>query len=78
MRSPRHPRLIATAALACAAFAAPAPAQDGSTPPPAVLSPPTPGKPDEPPVVMNYLTMLIILSAAIGANMIPSKRGHQD
>lgn len=45
---------------------------------PAALAPPTPGKPDEPPLVMNYFVMLVILGLVIGANLIPSKRGHQD
>jgi len=40
--------------------------------------PPTPTKADTPPVVMNYLCLIVIVAAAIGANLIPSKRGHQD
>lgn len=78
MPSTRSLRFLAAVAIAmgsCCAF--PAAAQDGAAPP-AQLAPPVPGKPDEPPVIMNYLTMLIILAAAVGANMIPSKRGHQD
>lgn len=50
------------------------PAPDAAKPP----SPPPLGKPDEPPVVMNYFVMLLILGVVIGANLIPSKRGHQD
>ncbi|MCX5689360.1 MAG: hypothetical protein NTV94_06160 [Planctomycetota bacterium] len=42
------------------------------------LTPPTPGKPDDPPLVMNYLTMMLIIAMVVGANLIPSKRGHQD
>jgi hypothetical protein len=56
--------------------AAPAAAQDQPAAP--QLQPPTPTKPDKPPSVMNYLTMIIIIAAVVGANMIPSKRGHQD
>jgi hypothetical protein len=52
------------------------PAADANAPKPP--APPTPGKPDEPPVVMNILTMVIIIAAVVGANLIPSKRGHQD
>lgn len=40
--------------------------------------PPNPLKPDEPPTIMNFLTMLIIIGVVIGANLIPSRRGHQD
>ncbi|MCW5777421.1 MAG: hypothetical protein KIS87_13375 [Phycisphaeraceae bacterium] len=40
--------------------------------------PPTPTKADTPPVVMNYICLLVIVAMAIGANLIPSKRGHQD
>ncbi len=42
------------------------------------LTPPTPGKPDDPPLVMNYMTMMLIIGLVVGANLIPSKRGHQD
>ena len=41
-------------------------------------APPTPSKPDDPPLVMNYMTMILIIGAVVGANLIPSKRGHQD
>ncbi|MEY3231537.1 MAG: hypothetical protein RL689_1626 [Planctomycetota bacterium] len=53
-------------------------AQPPATDAPAAPAPPTPGKPDEPPLVMNYFVMLVILGLVIGANLIPSKRGHQD
>lgn len=42
------------------------------------VSPPTPGKPDDPPYVMNILTMIIIVGLILGAAFMPSKRGHQD
>ena len=78
MTFPRSIRSLAIAALACSAWCVSPVAAQEAPAPPALLQPPVPGKPDEPPVIMNYLTMLIILSAAVGANMIPSKRGHQD
>jgi hypothetical protein len=31
-----------------------------------------------PPVLWNFAAFIIILAAVFGANMIPSKRGHQD
>ena len=40
--------------------------------------PPTPKRADKPPVIWNFLVALIIIGAAFGANMLPSKRGHQD
>ncbi len=58
--------------------AAPALAQfssDGVEP----VSPPRPGKADDSaPVVMTYLVGIVLLAAAVGANLIPPKRGHQD
>jgi hypothetical protein len=40
--------------------------------------PPTSRKADTPPWLMLYLTAAIIVTAVVGANLIPSKRGHQD
>ncbi|MBX3409849.1 MAG: hypothetical protein KF859_08175 [Phycisphaeraceae bacterium] len=42
------------------------------------LRPPVPGKPDQPMLIMNYLIMVVIIAVVVGANLIPSKRGHQD
>jgi hypothetical protein len=40
---------------------------------------PQPRKADEnPPTLWAYFAVFIILAAVFGANMIPSKRGHQD
>ncbi len=40
---------------------------------------PSPGKVDENvPIVIPYAILLLLAGAAIGANLIPSKRGHQD
>jgi hypothetical protein len=39
---------------------------------------PVPKKSDDPPTLWAYLAVFIILAAVFGANMIPSKRGHQD
>jgi len=67
---------VAGAIAAVSCVAPPAYAQQGD--PAAELSPPTPGKIDKPPTVWNYLTMILIVAAVVGANLIPSKRGHQD
>jgi hypothetical protein len=41
--------------------------------------PPTPGKEDaSAPLIWNYFIVIVLLVTAVGANMIPSKRGHQD
>jgi len=42
------------------------------------LRPPTPRKSDDPPYIWNVFIMLGIVGVVFGANMIPSKRGHQD
>ncbi len=70
--------LLATVVAMPLAATSVALAQPPATDAPAAPAPPTPGKPDEPPLVMNYFVMLIILAVVIGANLIPSKRGHQD
>lgn len=31
-----------------------------------------------PPLLLNFLTFVIIVAVVFGANMMPSKRGHQD
>lgn len=43
-----------------------------------VVTAPSPGKLDEPPIIIPYAILLLLAAAAIGANLIPSKRGHQD
>jgi hypothetical protein len=66
--------------------ASPAIAQLGTTPPEgdtgsAFISgkAPTPKKADaDPRVLWAYLCVIVILGSIIGANLIPSKRGHQD
>jgi hypothetical protein len=43
------------------------------------VEPPVPRRSDSsPPVVWNILAALVIIGSAFAANMIPSKRGHQD
>jgi hypothetical protein len=77
-RSLTLPVVLAVAG-ALAVLALPALAQFGSTDAPTTLAPPRPGKPDDSaPVVMTYLVGLVLAAAAIGVNLIPSKRGHQD
>ena len=72
-----------TAALVAACgmslLATPAQAQPGKKKHEQVRAePPTPKKSDNPPTLWNYLILIVILGAVFGANMIPSKRGHQD
>lgn len=40
--------------------------------------PPVAKVPDDPPVLMSYLFVVVIMGGAVGAALIPSKRGHQD
>lgn len=76
--------LLAAAALALAAVNAPA--QQGlglgvqdDTQVKETPRPPIARKSDpKPPVLWNILAFVIIIGAVFGANMIPSKRGHQD
>lgn len=67
--------LLAAPLLLTLWTAAPAQAQPGAKGAPV---PPTPKQPDTPPIIMNYLLMLVLVGGIIGANAIPSKRGHQD
>ncbi len=40
---------------------------------------PTPGREDDTrPYAMNMVLMIAIIAAVVGANCLPSKRGHQD
>lgn len=59
---------VVLAGLVCAV----AMAQEGS------LKPPAPLKEADPGFFMPIFSALVILAACIGANLIPSKRGHQD
>ena len=40
--------------------------------------PPTPVKPDDPPAILSFLLMILLVAATVFANAIPTKRGHQD
>lgn len=42
------------------------------------VTPPKPAQADSPPMFMTYVSVLAIAAAVIGANLMPSKRGHQD
>ncbi len=42
------------------------------------LRPPTPSKPDEPPLALTYIGALLTVGLLGFAALIPSKRGHQD
>ncbi len=53
-------------------------AQSGAPAPAPVVRPPAPSKEEDPSYVMQLLVLVGIGAAAIGANLIPSKRGHQD
>jgi hypothetical protein len=42
------------------------------------VEPPIPRRSDKPPTLWNYAVVILILLIVFGANVIPSKRGHQD
>jgi hypothetical protein len=42
------------------------------------LRPPTPSKPDEPPLALTYISAILVVGLVGFAALIPSKRGHQD
>ena len=77
----RRTLLTAAAALVLATAAAPAlgyAQPGGKTTKQENLRPPTVGKQDTPPIVRTYLILAALVAITVGANLIPSKRGHQD
>lgn len=74
-------RRVAISAAVLALGASMALAQPGHRPEAVDLAevrPPTPPKQDVPPTIRSYMLVAILIAAAVGANTIPSKRGHQD
>jgi hypothetical protein len=68
-------------ALSATVIATPAMAQQPSGGKPAAeqkISPPTPKRADTAPILWSYFSILVILGVVVTANLIPSKRGHQD
>ena len=75
MRTTRHIAL-ALALLVVPALAQPAFAQTKKQ---EQVETPTPGREDDTrPYATNMLLMIAIIAAVVGANCLPSKRGHQD
>jgi len=66
---------VILAAVVLAAMPHPALAQDEQSGPP---PPPRLKSAEDPPVLMNYAVLAVLLAVGVGANAIPSKRGHQD
>lgn len=42
------------------------------------LKPPSVNETDDPPTIRMYLVTALLGALVVGANLIPSKRGHQD
>ena len=67
---------VATAGLAALVclmmFAEPTLAQDTD------LRPPTPTATEDPPLLRTYFVLALLGALVVGANAIPSRRGHQD
>lgn len=72
--------LLPLALGAVVLLASPAAAQPANqgTPQSTIMLPPASGGVDDPPKYRMYLTVLVIGVLILGANAIPSKRGHQD
>lgn len=71
--------LVAAAVVGSSIMAAaPAQAQPRNQKQEIRIEPPVPRRADKPPVLWNYAVLILIVAAAFGANMMPSKRGHQD
>ncbi|MCC6229595.1 MAG: hypothetical protein IT432_10250 [Phycisphaerales bacterium] len=73
-------KYVRTIGIASAALALSLSATAGAQQTKALAMPkaPTAKVPDDPPVLMSYLFLLVIVGGAVGAALIPSKRGHQD
>jgi hypothetical protein len=72
MRAPKHLLTgLVAAALMTACIAPAVHAQNA-------VKPPTPRKSDDPPYIWNIFVLIVVVGVIFGANMIPSKRGHQD
>ncbi len=44
----------------------------------ATQRPPVPSETAEPPIILTYLIMAVLVAVAVFAQTVPSKRGHQD
>lgn len=64
--------------VAGVAFAATLQAVPSAAQPDGTLRPPTVREESEPPIIRLYITVALVGALVIGANLIPSKRGHQD
>ncbi len=42
------------------------------------IRPPTPNATEDPPLLRTYLVLVLLGALVVGANAIPSRRGHQD
>lgn len=72
------PALVVLAAVGVLGFACGEALAQGQTPGATAPVPPAPSKPDNPPAVMMFLTMVVIAGLVLFAALMPSKRGHQD
>lgn len=73
--------LVAGVVLAATMISTPTMAQQAEGRRPAAeqkINPPTPKRADTPPILWSYFSLLVILGVVVTANLIPSKRGHQD
>lgn len=73
--SSRAAFLALTMGVATAFFPSTADGQQNQQP---AMRMPSPTKEEDPGVLMQYFALIVLVGAAVGANLIPSKRGHQD
>ncbi|MCC6285422.1 MAG: hypothetical protein IT439_08995 [Phycisphaerales bacterium] len=65
-------------ALTCLACSMPAQAQPEEAPADAPLLAPQVKEVGDPPTIWGYLIFALLVGLAVGVNVMPSKRGHQD
>lgn len=76
----RRGAAMALVGLSLVALPSPAAAQVKSDPNAnkGPIKPPIAKKADADPILWNIFAMILVIAAVVGANLIPSKRGHQD
>jgi hypothetical protein len=66
------------AAAAVAGLSAAGASAQSAQPTAQTLRPPTVNQTDDPPTIRMYLVTALLAALVVGANLTPSKRGHQD
>ena len=72
-----HRRVLPVLAIAGVLFGAAA-ASTAMQDDPASQRPPVPSTTAEPPIITTFLLIAVLVAVGVGAQALPSKRGHQD